>query len=167
MRSRFARWQHCWEGWPVWSLAGTMASIPGEVGTVFRGEWYTGEGKAAKRRATLLSVMGPVPNQLLRSLLSPMKLTNKSFEELVAILTGQHYNPLPSEVMQRFCFDSRLRKTGEFVAAYIAKLHCLVEFCNYGAILDKMLRDWLIWGVNDESIQKKLLQEKNLTLQQA
>jgi len=92
-----------------------MASIPGEAGTVFQIEWYTGEGKAAKRRATLLSVMGPVPNQLLRSLLSPMKLTKKSFEELVAILTGQHYNP--PEVMQLFCFDSRLRKTGEFVAA--------------------------------------------------
>jgi len=33
--------------------------------------------------------------------------------------------------------------------------------------LDKMLRDRLVWGINDESIQRKLLQEEDLTLQKA
>jgi len=39
-----------------------------------------------------------------------------------------------------------------------------VEFCNYGETLDKMLRDRLVWGVRDASIQKKLLGESELNL---
>ena len=132
----------------------------------FKANKIIGDGKAAKRRATLLSVMGPAPYRLLRSLLSPIKPTEKSFEELVAVLTA-HYNPPPSEVMQRFRFNSRCRKTGESVAAYVAELRRLAEFCNYGPTLDKILRDRLVWGINEESIQKKLLQEKDLTLQKA
>ena len=49
----------------------------------------------------------------------------------------------------------------------MAELRRLAEFCNYGTTLDKMLRDRIVWGIGDESVQKKLLQEKDLTLQQA
>ena len=122
--------------------------------------------KAAKRRATFLSVIGPGPYQLLRSLLSPTEPSEKTFEELVAVLSD-HYSPPPSEVMQRFRFNSRSRKPGESVAAYVAELRRLAEFWNDGPTLDKMLRDRLVWGIGDESIQRKLLQEKDLTLQQA
>ena len=84
----------------------------------------------------------------------------------MAVLTA-HYNPPLSEVMQCFWFNSRSRKTGESVAPYVAELRRLAEFCNYGPTLDKMLWDRLVWGINEESIQKKLLQEKDLTLQKA
>ena len=67
--------------------------------------------------------------------------------------------------MQRFRFNSRLRKEGESVAAYMAELRRLAEHCNYGDTLDKMLRDRLVWGINDAGIQRKLLQENDpLTL---
>ncbi len=78
-----------------------------------------------------------------------------------------HYSPKPTEVMQRFRFNSRARKEGESVADYIAELRKLAEFCNYGAALDKMLRDRLVWGVRDTHIQKKVLSEQNLTLAKA
>ena len=131
----------------------------------FEAKDITGDGKAAKRRATFLSVIGPAPYQLLRSLLSPMKPTEKTFEELVAVLSG-HYSLPPSEIMQRFRFNSRSRKSGESVAAYVAELRRLAEFCNYGTTLDKMLRDRSS-GTSATSVQKKLIQEKYLTLQQA
>ena len=132
----------------------------------FEANDLTGEGKAAKRRATFLSVIGPAPYKLLRSLLSPAKPTDKTFEELVAVLT-EHYNPRPSEVMQRFRFNSRSRKAGESVAAYVAELRRLAEFCDYGTTLDKMLRDRLVWGINDDKTQAKFLQEKELDFQKA
>ena len=47
----------------------------------------TGDSKAAKRWATFLSVIGPRPNKLLRSLLTPAKPTDKTYTELVAKLT--------------------------------------------------------------------------------
>ena len=109
-------------------------------------------------------VIGPGPYKLLRSLLSSAKSTDETYEELVKKLTD-HYSPTPSEVMQRFRFNSRSRKPEETVAAYLAELCRLAKHCNYGTTLDQLLRDRLVWGINDAGIRKKLLQESDpLTL---
>ena len=121
-----------------------------------------GETKAEKRRSVFISVMGPKSYTLLRNLLAPVKPKDKSFEELAAVLT-KHYSPAPSEVMQRFRFNTRTRREGELVAEFVADLRRLAEFCNFGATLEKMLRDRLVCGIQDEPIQKKLLAEKALT----
>ena len=109
----------------------------------FEANDLTGDGKAAKRRATFLTVIGPGPYKLLRSLLSPEKPSDKTYEQLAKKL-ADHYNPAPSEVMQRFRFNSRTRKPGESVAAFVADLRRLTEYCNYSATLDKMIRDKLV-----------------------
>ena len=126
----------------------------------------TGEAKAEKRRATFLSVVGCSSYTLLRSLIAPAKPAEKTFEQLVEVLE-KHYSPKPTEVMQRFRFNSRSRKEGETVADYVAELRRLAEFCNYGNTLDKMLRDRLVWGVRNAGIQKKLLGETELALAKA
>ena len=79
----------------------------------------------------------------------------------------KHYSPAPSEVMQRFRFNTRTRREGELVAEFVADLRRLAEFCNFGATLEKMLRDRLVCGIQDEPIQKKLLAEKALTFEAA
>ena len=66
--------------------------------------------------------------------------------------------------MQRFRFNCRSRKPGESIAAYVAELRRIAQQCNFGATLDKMLRDHLVHGVNDDSIRRKLLQEKDANL---
>ena len=76
----------------------------------------------------------------------------------------EHYSPTPSEVMQHFRFNSRSRKAGESVSVYVAELRRLAQYCNYGDTLEKMLKDRIVWGINDEATQKKLLQVKDLTL---
>ena len=110
----------------------------------FKANDLTGEDKATKRQATFLTVIGPARYRLLRSLLLPEMPSSKMFKQLLAKLT-EHYNPEPSEVMQRF----RSRKPGESVAAYIANLRRIAQYCNFGTTLDKTLRDRLLWGVND------------------
>ena len=63
--------------------------------------------------------------------------------------------------------ETRSRQAGESVAAYVAELRRLAQHCNYGETLNKMLRDRIVWGINDEPIQKKLLQETDLTYAKA
>ncbi len=107
-------------------------------------------------------MVGPAAYKLLRSLLAPIKPDERTFEQLTEILAN-HYSPPPSEVIQRYRFNSRTRAVGESVAAYVVELRRLAEFCNYGGSLNKMLRDRLVSGVNNEAIQKKLLSERDLT----
>ena len=54
---------------------------------------------AEKKRAVLLSVIGPVTYKLLRSLLAPTKPGEKTYSELVTALSA-HYSPPPSEIIQ-------------------------------------------------------------------
>ena len=128
----------------------------------FEANDLVGGEKAAKRQASLIALMGPSTYKLARSLLSPAKPSEKTFEEIVAVLT-KHFNPTPSEVMQRFRFNSRIHKSGESVSTYIAELRRLAEHCQFGDTLEKMIRDRLVCGINDEGIQKKLLGEQDLT----
>ena len=121
---------------------------------------------ADKKRAVFLSVVGPASYKLLRNLISPARPDEKTFEELVEVLQN-HYSPKPSETLQRYRFKQRSRKPGETVAAFVADLRSIAEYCNFGASLEESLRDQIVCGINDSSIQQKLFAEKNLTYKRA
>ena len=69
--------------------------------------------------------------------------------------------------MERFKFHSRSRKPGESVATFVAELRSLTEFCNFGTTLEAMIRDRLVCGINDSSLQKRLLAEPDLSYAKA
>uniref|UniRef100_A0A8C5Q8F4 CCHC-type domain-containing protein n=1 Tax=Leptobrachium leishanense TaxID=445787 RepID=A0A8C5Q8F4_9ANUR len=121
---------------------------------------------AGKRKAVLLSGVGASTYSLLRSLLCPMTPAEKTYQELVVVLKA-HYNPKPSEIVQRYKFNSRTRHTGEKVADYVAELKKLAQYCEYGPTLPQMLRDRLVCGVNDDRMQRRLLSEVDLTFEKA
>ncbi len=77
-----------------------------------------------------------------------------------------YYNPKPSEIVQRFKFNSRTRKDGETVADYVAELKKLAQHCEYGATLPQMLRDRLVCGVKDDRMKRRL-SEVELTFEKA
>jgi len=78
-----------------------------------------------------------------------------------------HYSPKPSIIVQRFKFHTRFRRPGESVSMFLAELWALAQHCNFGATLDDMLRDRIVCGINDDSIQRRLLSEAELTLKEA
>ena len=79
---------------------------------------------ASKQRSILISSMGQKAYKILRSIVAPSKPTNVSFKNLVSAMTS-HFSPPPSKIVQRFRFNSQVRKQGETVAAYIAELRAL------------------------------------------
>ena len=56
------------------------------LGQYFEANKIVREEDAAKRRSTFLSVVGPGPYKLLRSILALVKLCKKTFEELTEVL---------------------------------------------------------------------------------
>ena len=53
------------------------------------------------------------------------------------------------------------------MAAFVAELRQLSEHCEFGTTLEDMIRDRLVCGVANSSIQRRLLAEQSLTLKQA
>ena len=119
-----------------------------------------------KKRAVFLSVVGAATYKVLRNLISPELPSDKSYDELVSVL-GQHYNPAPLEIVERFRFYCRVRNPGESVVNFLAQLRSLAARCNYGDSLENMLRYRLLCEINDDSTQKGLLAEPNLTYKKA
>ena len=100
--------------------------------------------------------------------MSLAKPDEMSYEELVEEME-KHHNPTPLEIVQRYKFNSCFRKEGESIATYIylSELLSIAQHCNFCDNLDDMLRDHLVCGVENKSIQKCLLSEVKLTLKKA
>ncbi|XP_036071205.1 uncharacterized protein LOC118597883 [Oryzias melastigma] len=125
-----------------------------------------GINDADKKRAVLLSSVGAQTYALMRNLLSPVKPGERSYQELVNLLKD-HFHPKPSEITQRWKFNTRNRKHDESVVDYVAELRKLAQDCNFGNTLTVMLRDRLVCGINEDRIQRKLLSEDGLTFDRA
>ena len=117
---------------------------------------------ADKKKAILLTVCGLSTYQLLKSLLQPETPNDKSYVQLVEPLKN-HYSPTPSAILQRYKFNTTVRQQGESIATYVAVLKGLGEHCGYGDQLNNMVHDRLVCGIGDVRIQRRLLQETELT----
>ena len=111
------------------------------------------------------TVVGRDNFKLMRSLIHPLEPKDKSYDELIAAMR-QHFEPQPSEIMQRFKFHTRSRKPGETVAEFVSELPAIAKDWNQEQ-LELLLRDRIGCGIANEKIQSKLLSEKSLTYQTA
>ena len=119
-----------------------------------------------KKKSILLSCSGAATYDLFKNLLQPTCLNDKSYDELVKVLSD-YFNPRPSTIVQRYKFNTCVRESGESVASYMAALKSLAEYCDYGPKLDEMVWDRIVCGISNSRIQSRLLQERNLTYQNA
>ena len=120
----------------------------------------------AKKRAIFISCCGPATFRLMKSLVFPEALTDFTFAQLVEKVRV-HRELKTSTIVRRFQFNSRTRAPDESVADYVAALRRLAERCAYGEMLEEMLRDRLVCGINNAAIQRCLLAESDLTLSKA
>ena len=88
--------------------------------------------EADQQRAVLLSVCGAATYRLIHNLVSPKKPTDLKFSEISEIVK-KHHDPKPSVIVQHNHFNSRNRRSGESVTAYVADLWQLM---------------WLNWGIS-------------------
>ena len=68
------------------------------------------------------------------------------------------------EVYERFKFYTCNQGPNELVDQCLTRLRHLSQSCNFGVILDSMLRDHLILGTKDKKAEAHLLKEKNVDL---
>ena len=101
---------------------------------------------AGKQRAILISCSRAATYCLMKDVLAPRIPSEVPLEELVTAMTT-HFQPPPSEIMQRYRFNTRVRRPHETIAVYITQL---AEYCNYGDTLPQMLRDRLVCGIAEE-----------------
>ena len=118
-----------------------MATGKDWIQYIERMEYYFQANKITEgdtKRAVLISAMGEKAYKLMRCLISPAKPNDKLFGQLVEAMRG-HLCPPPSEIVQRYKFNSRIWQDGESVAVYVSELRALAQYCNFGEKLEVML----------------------------
>ena len=94
--------------------------------------------------------------------------TEADFKTIVEKMTA-HFQPEPSDIVQRFRFHTQVRQSHESVATYVAQLKQIAENCNFGDAVrvNEMLRDRLVCGIANEKWQQRLLAEDGLSYDKA
>lgn len=70
-----------------------------------------------------------------------------------------------NETYERYLFNSRNQKNEESIDAYVTSLRTLSQTCNFcDCMRDSLIRDRIVFGVNNTATRKKLLQQRKLTL---
>ena len=92
----------------------------------------------ARKKAAFLSAIGPSTYKLLRSFIAPTTVQDADLADPITALRN-HFEPLPSAIVQRARFYSRSRERGGTVAQYVSELRAIEALCNFGDKLDDML----------------------------
>ena len=104
---------------------------------------------------------------LLKSLTTPTKPTEMPFKDIVEVM-GRHLTPKPLVIAERYISSINvIRKEGQSIREFLAKLQKLAETCEFGNYRDEALRDRLVCGINSKATRRKLLGEAELSLKKA
>lgn len=114
------------------------------------------EIKEERKVLIFLHQVGANVYKTLKSLLSPALPRSKSYKELVALLK-EHFEPVKSVIVETFKFNNRSQRPGETINSFAVELQQLASSCDFGAFLDRALRDRFICGLHNEEIRRQLL----------
>ena len=123
----------------------------------------------AKRRAVLLTALGSETFALLEDLIAPAGAAEVTYAKIVEVLVN-HFEPGESVILSRHRFHTCCREENETVSAFLSRLRHLARPCQFtccAGILEEMLRDRFVSGIRNESLQSRLLGERQLTLSSA
>ena len=69
-----------------------------------------------------------------------------------------------NETYERYKFNKRSQKDGENFETYLASLRTLAKTCSFEPLTDSLIRDRVVYGIQDEYTRKLLLQESKFSL---
>lgn len=114
--------------------------------------------------ATLLTVIGAEA----RKVFSTFTFGGDNRDRIQPVLESfaAYCQPLKNVPFERYKFYSRMQDAGESYDHYRTALRQLADRCEFETITaDQILRDKLVFGIQDSKVRERLLREKNLSLQ--
>lgn len=122
--------------------------------------------KIEKKKSLLLHFIGTQAYNILCDKLTPEDPEAKGYAEIVKVLED-HYEPKPSELLECFKFNMRKQTDGESAAEFVVALRKLAVGCEFGGYLERALRNQFVFGLLDKKMQSRLLEKKDLKLDDA
>lgn len=100
-----------------------------------------------------------------RSCLIQLKIT-KTLDVVLAKFEA-HCTPKKNETYERYMFRSRVQLHNEPFDSFLTALRLKAQFCGFGTLKDSLVRDQIVFGVEDKKLRERLLRETDLSLEAA
>nr|XP_029711617.1 uncharacterized protein K02A2.6-like [Aedes albopictus] len=124
------------------------------------------------RKSLLLHHMGPESYDIICDKIAPEAPRAKTYRQIVDTLEA-FFNPTPLEISENFRFKCRRQgdkdaaSPDESIDEYLVALRRIAVTCNFGQYLETALRNQLVFGIRRNDIRSRLLERRQLTLQDA
>ena len=76
-------------------------------------------------------------------------------------------SPLKNFIVERHIFNSRVQRQNEPINEFLSDLRIKASTCEYGNLVDELIRDRLVTGIINDNVRKQLLKEHELSLHKA
>ena len=120
-----------------------------------------------KKTLCLIALMGSETYEILEGLMFPDKPANSSITALFEKLTA-HFEPKRLKIAEQYKFWKNKQGASQPLANYISEIRKLASTCQFPQeYLQDALTTAFVLGLRDENISRKLLAEKDLTLDKA
>ena len=115
--------------------------------------------------ATLLTVIGEEARDVYSTFTDWENAGDERKMKPVMEKFREYCQPQKNVPFERFKFNRRKQEVGESYDQYKTALRKLAQSCEFDKMTpDEMLRDRIIFGINDSKVRERLLRESNLTL---
>ncbi|XP_060539046.1 uncharacterized protein K02A2.6-like [Pantherophis guttatus] len=118
-----------------------------------------------RKRALFLTHCGPAVFKMAKALAAPADLKTMTWTTLQEILKA-HYAPQASSLVRRHEFYRRDQREGETISAFVATLWEIAAACDF-LNLEEAMRDRLVLGLRDLTLQSRLLAWPQITFKEA
>ncbi|XP_029711471.1 uncharacterized protein LOC115256694 [Aedes albopictus] len=119
-----------------------------------------------EKRAHFVTLGGPTVFRELKLLFPNTNLAEVAYQEMIDKLKAR-LDKTESDLVQRLKFNLRVQQPDESLEDFVLSVKLQAEFCNFENFKKMAIRDRIVAGIRDKSLQQRLLNEEKLTLETA
>lgn len=126
-------------------------------------------GLDAKDDETKVAIVLNLAGEEAQKKVQTFKLSDTDMKNYKKVIDAfkNHCKVLRNETYDRYKFFTRVQQEGESFDHFITDVKMLASTCNFEALEDSLIRDKIVSGIKDLSLQERLLRQSNLTLKTA
>lgn len=139
----------------------------------FRDQWQNyvvavdlTDATTEKQAAVFLTCIGTEAYDVYRAMHFDSEEDRKKIESIIAGFEAFCVGAV-NTTYERYRFNQRTQNVGERFDVYLGEIRRMAKSCNFAAVENSMLRDRIVVGIKDDATRRKLLQVRELTLDQA
>ncbi|XP_037572452.1 uncharacterized protein LOC119454651 [Dermacentor silvarum] len=118
----------------------------------------------ATKTALLLSVAGEEALDVFNNFVFSGEENKEDYNTVFAKFE-EYCTEQQNEIHERYVFRSRSQGEAEPFEQFLRELKKQAQHCNFGTMVDDMVRDQIVFGTNSPRLREKMLRDKNLTLE--